>query len=85
MRKHTWLQARTRPSAWGVAPIHGRKLQIGIAAPAAVVQPQDSQRHAPTPTCPSEGRSHVHPPPMSDGHSRIGTGALQIGAQGPPA
>ena len=30
----------------GVAPVHGRKLPIGIAAPAAVVQPQRRQRHA---------------------------------------
>ena len=30
----------------GVAPVHGRKFQIGIAAPAAVVQPQGGQRHA---------------------------------------
>ena len=29
----------------GVAPIHSRKLRIGIAAPAAVVQPQGGRRH----------------------------------------
>ena len=29
----------------GVAPIHGRKLRIGIAAPVAVVQPQGGRRH----------------------------------------
>ena len=29
----------------GVAPYTGRKLRIGIAAPAAVVQPQGIQRH----------------------------------------
>ena len=57
----------------GVAPVHGRKLRIGVAAPAAVVQPQGGQRHAQVPACPSEGRSRVHPPPMSDGHPRIST------------
>ena len=30
----------------GGAPVHGRKLRIGIAGPPAVVQPQGSQRHA---------------------------------------
>ena len=57
-----------------LAPVHGRKFRIGVAAPAAVVQPQGGQRHAQAPTCPSEGRSRVHPPPMSDGHSRISVG-----------
>ena len=52
---------------------HGRTLWNGIAAPAAVVQPQRGQRHAESATCPSEWRSRVHPPPMSDGHSPIGT------------
>ena len=37
--------ADRRMSRGGVAPFHGRKLRIGIAAPAAVVQPQGSQRH----------------------------------------
>ena len=58
----------------GVAPVHGRKFRIGVAAPAAVVQPQGGQRHAQAPTCPSEGRSRVHPPPMSVVHSRISVG-----------
>ena len=39
-------RCRTRHPEGGVAPLHGRKLRNGIAAPAAVVQPQCSQRHA---------------------------------------
>ena len=31
------------PKGGGVAPVHGRKFRIGIAAPAAVVQPQGGQ------------------------------------------
>ena len=58
----------------GVAPIHGRMPRSAAAALGAVVQPQGGQRHAQAPTCPSEGRSRVHPPPMSDGHPRIGVG-----------
>ena len=58
----------------GVAPVHGLKFQIGIAAPATVVQPQGGQRLANSSTRPSEGRFRVHPPPMSDGHPRIGIG-----------
>ena len=57
--------------------IRGRKRELGlgsVAAPAAVVQPQGGQRHAQAQACPSEGRSRVHPPPMSDGHPRIGVG-----------
>ena len=39
-------RCRTRHRKRGVAPRHGRTLRNGIAAPAAVVQPQCSQRHA---------------------------------------
>ena len=41
---------------------HGRKLRIGIAAPAAVVQPQRRQRHAEAQACPSEWRCRAQAP-----------------------
>ena len=56
------------------APVHGRKFRIGVAAPAAVVQPQRGQRHAEPLARTWKRRFRVHSPPMSDGHSRISVG-----------
>ena len=53
---------------------HGRKLRSGTADPVAVVQPQCSQRHAEPLARTWKRRFRVHPPPMSDGHSRISVG-----------
>ena len=71
---HTLPDADRGIPEGGVAPVHGLKFQIGIAAPATVVQPQSGQRLANSSTRPSEGRFRVHPPPMSNGHPRIGMG-----------
>ncbi len=44
----------------GVAPVHGRKLQVGIAAPATVMQSQGMQRHAASLARTSEWRFRGH-------------------------
>ena len=66
-------RCRTRHPEGGVAPTTAAP--SGTASPVLRpwVQPQRGQRHAEPATCPSEWRSRVHPPPMSDGHSPIGT------------
>ena len=63
----------------GPAPSHGLNGQIGIAAPAAVAQPQARQRHMEPEACPSQTRFCVRPPAKCHVHSWIGIGT---GARG---
>ena len=55
-------RCRTRHRKRGVAPVHGLKFQIGIAAPAAVVQPQGGQRHTKPLARTSQRRFRAHAP-----------------------
>ena len=65
---------------WGVAPSHGLDGRIGIAAPAAVVQPQARQRHAESVSCTRERGFHA-PAPRSAMYTRGSPSARASGAQ----
>ena len=56
----------------GVAPVTGRKLRIGIAAPAAVVQPQGSQQPTEALACTWNRRFPCTCTPLYDVHASIG-------------
>ena len=56
----------------GVAPIHSRKLRIGIAAPAAVVQPQGGRRHTEALSRTGNRGFRAQCTPLFDVRARIG-------------
>ena len=70
------------PKGW-VAPDHGLKAWIGIAAAATVTQPQGGQRHRESSACPWEGQFSCPCTPMSHVHARLGPGPQAICGQHP--